>query len=99
MEIMGEYNRSRDREFFSTGLDTEYAFRKLSKKSSINMGVLFNVYQYDYYVESAVSQLVQNYYFNCHLKIREAYSVRIGYEFENNIEPYHSLKMGMRFDL
>ena len=85
------------REYNSAGLDAGYAFKN-KRNATVNAGTYYSLYKYDYYVEEGVREKVRTYYVSGKYPLDKGFSINGSYEYEDSIEDYQTLKLGMRYD-
>jgi hypothetical protein len=95
--LTGERWKATGREYSSAGLDIGYAFNN-RKNAGINAGTYYSLYKYDYYIEEGARENVRTYYVKGRYPLYNSFSVNGSYEYEDSIEDYQTLKLGMRYD-
>jgi hypothetical protein len=95
--LIAERWKTTGRDYSSAGLDMGYAFKSV-KNARIGAGTYYSLYKYDYYVEPGVRENVRTYYVNGRYPLGRSLSVNGSYEYENGIENYQTLRLGMRYD-
>jgi hypothetical protein len=95
--LIGERWETTGRDYSSAGLDIGYAFRN-KKSARINAGTYYSLYKYDYYAEQGVREKVRTYYVSGRYPLGKSLSINGSYEYEDSIETYQTLKLGMRYD-
>ncbi|HAK60033.1 MAG TPA: hypothetical protein DCO77_06560 [Nitrospiraceae bacterium] len=98
LSLIGESWETSDREYAAAGFDARYRRKKDKKSATINVGTYFSLYKYDYYFQLGEREAVRTFYVNGKMPLSAALSVRARYEYEDSIENYHSLKIGMGYD-
>ena len=97
--ILGEYwNTENKTEYTSAGLDATYRFKKEKKSASIALGTYYSLYKYDYYNLLGEREDVQTYYIKTKIPLSRATTMNARYEYEDSIENYHVLKIGVAYD-
>ncbi len=92
--VTGELWETDNREFKSAGFDVGYKI----KKSKINIGSYYSLYKYDYYIELGEREDVRTYYVRLKMPFGKNLSMDAGLEYEDSIEDYKIMKIGMRYD-
>ena len=96
---IGEQWKSKNNKYDSMGFDASYAWRrKNGKEAKISVGTYYSLYKYDYYIDPGVRDKVRTYYLNVQHPFTKAFSMNGGYEYEDSIENYTTVKVGMRYD-
>jgi len=95
--LIGERWKTTGREYSSAGLDAGYAFKN-KRNATVNAGTYYSLYKYDYYVEEGVREKVRTYYVRGRYPLDKGFSINGGYEYEDGIEDYQMLRLGMRYD-
>ena len=98
LSLIGEYWETGDKEYAAAGFDAQYRRKKNKKSATINAGTYFSLYKYDYYFQLGEREQVRTFYVSGKTPLTTALSVKARYEYEDSIENYHSLKIGMGYD-
>jgi hypothetical protein len=95
--LTGERWETAGREYSSAGLDAGYAFKN-RKHARINAGTYYSLYKYDYYIEEGLREKVRTYYVSGRYPLDKNVSINGSYEYEDGLENYQTVKLGMRYD-
>jgi hypothetical protein len=95
--LTGERWETTGRDYSSAGLDIGYAFKN-KRNARVNVGTYYSLYKYDYYIEQGVREKVRTYYASGRYPLGKSLSINGSYEYEDSIENYQTLKLGMRYD-
>ena len=98
LAITGEYWETGDTEYTSGGLDAEYRLKRGQKSTKIIAGTYYSLYKYDYYILLGEREHVQTYYLKTKMPLGMGLTMNARYEYEDSIEDYHTLKVGVRYD-
>lgn len=98
LSLIGEYWETGDKEYTAAGFDAAYHRKQDKKSAKINVGTYFSLYKYDYYFQLGEREQVRTFYVSGKTPLTTALSVKARYEYEDSIENYHSLKIGMGYD-
>ncbi|HAJ92478.1 MAG TPA: hypothetical protein DCO71_07695, partial [Gammaproteobacteria bacterium] len=85
-------------EYTSGGLDAEYRLKRGRNSTKIIAGTYYSLYKYDYYILLGEREHVQTYYLKTKMPIGMGLTMNARYEYEDSIEDYHTLKVGVRYD-
>ena len=97
--LIGEQWKSGANKYDSAGFDATYAWRRLNgKEARVSVGTYYSLFKYDYYIMPGVRDKVRTYYLNLHHPFTKAFSVQGNYEYEEGLEHYTTIKIGMRYD-
>ena len=96
--LSGDYWDAKERKSTSAGSDLEYKFKNRMKKAKIGMGTYYSLYKYDYYVQLGERQKVRTYYLNGTVPLAKGLFITAKYEYEQSVEDYQTVKIGMRYD-
>ncbi len=97
LSVTGEIWLRGNDEYYSGGLDFGYTFRRM-KYGDISFGTYFSLYKYAYYPNPEEREMVQTFYTKARIPLWDNLSLNYSYEFEAGIEPYHTLKIGTRYE-
>ena len=95
--IIAEQWEAGGREYDTAGFDAGYKFKGV-KKARVNGGTYYSLYKYDYYAEQGLREKVRTYYVNGNYPLISNFWFNGSYEFEDSIENYQTLRLGMRYD-
>lgn len=98
LSLTGEYWDSNGQSFSSAGADATYVFKKAGKSAKISVGTYYSLYKYDYAIELNEKTNVRTYYLNGAIPLGNGFSVNAGYEYEDSLEDFQTVKLGMRYD-
>lgn len=98
LSVTGETWRSGERAYRTWGGDLSYAFPANTKKAVVSTGTYFSLYKYDYYTERGERTKARTYFVNVKYPLRSDLWLNAAYEFEQAIEDYQTVKLGMRYD-
>lgn len=97
--LTGEYWDTENKtEYNSAGLDATYRFKKEKKSGNIALGTYYSLYKYDYYTLLGEREDVQTYYVKTKMPLGKATTMNARYEYEDSIENYHVLRVGIAYD-
>lgn len=80
------------------GTDLAYSFRTRGRKGRVAAGTYFSLFKYDYYLELGAREKVRTYYVEGKHAMADRVSLNARYEFEQGIEKYQVLRLGMRYE-
>ena len=89
---------SPERNYTSGGADIGYSFGKKGSVTRINAGTYYSLYKYDYYLQLGERTNVRTYYLTTKIPVVKQVALSLGYEFEDTIEKYQTIKAGIRYD-
>ena len=94
----GDYWKTGDNQVSSAGLSAEYEFEVRNKKANVDIGTYFSLYKYDDFSEQGERENVQTYYIKSKIPVTRDVAVEGRYEYENGLENYHALRVGMCYE-
>ena len=94
----GDYWKTGDNQLLSAGLSAGYEFEVRNKKASVNIGTYFSLYKYDHFPEQGERENVQTYYIKSKIPVGREFAVDGRYEYEDGLEKYHALRVGMCYE-
>jgi len=98
LSLTGEYWKTGDSRYQSTGLDATYILKKRGRKGKLSAGTYYSLYKYDYYDERGERDHVQTYYAKVIIPIGGHFSADGKYEYEDGSDDFQSCTVGVRYD-
>jgi len=94
--VLGELWKAGDNEYYSAGANITYHRRCKGKRAAIEVGTYYGLYKYDYYELRGEVENVQTYYLKLKAPIGRYLILQGGYEYEQGLDAFHSLNLGVR---
>lgn len=98
LSVTGEAWKSWEHAYRTWGGDLSYTFMANTKKATVSTGSYFSLYKYDYYIERGERTKARTYFVNARYPLRPDLWLNAAYEFEQAVEDYQTVKLGMRYD-
>jgi hypothetical protein len=95
--LTGEHWETPGRYYDSAGFDMGYAYKN-PRRFGVNAGTYYSVYKYDYYTQPRTRENVRTYYVKVRYPLGKDFSINCSYEYEDSLENYQMVRVGMRYD-
>ncbi len=94
--VPGELWKAGDNAYYSTGVSVSYHRQLNGKRAAIEAGTYYSLYKYDYYDLLGELENAQTYYLKLRVPMGRYFVLQGGYEYEQGLEGFHSLNLGVR---